>query len=130
VKRLLPALFGVALCAGCASEIGDECEANVDCSANGDRVCDLSVPGGYCTILGCRAGSCPEEAICVAWGEGIAERTLCMRYCGGDDDCREGYRCFDPSAEAAGHAGDPTYRPADYGVILGGGSGRFCTQRW
>ncbi|MBI5490789.1 MAG: hypothetical protein HY905_25880 [Deltaproteobacteria bacterium] len=132
MKLLVPALVGFALCVGCASEIGDECSANVDCSVNGDRACDTSVPGGYCTILDCRAGTCPEEAICVAWGDGVGERTFCMRHCGDDSDCRGGYRCYDPGRYAADHAGDSTFRASDYGVILdlSPGEPRFCTLNW
>jgi len=131
VKVLLPVVLGLGLCAGCASEIGDECGANVDCSANGDRVCDTSVPGGYCTVLGCRAGSCPEEAVCVQWDDGVAERTVCMRSCGSGDDCRDGYQCFDWHAYYDLHKDDPGYEADAYGVVLPESStAKFCTQRW
>ena len=132
MKVLVPALVALALSVGCASEIGDECSANVDCSVNGDRACDTSAPGGYCTILDCRANSCPEEAICVAWGEGVGQRTFCMRHCGSGDDCRGGYGCFNPGAYAADHAGDPTFRSSEYGVILDANpaASSFCTQDW
>ena len=33
--------------------MGDSCQTSTDCDPNGNRVCDLSQPGGYCTILGC-----------------------------------------------------------------------------
>ncbi len=55
----------LALAAGCDEEIGDECSLSSDCSPQGDRICDVSSPGGYCTIIGCDFDSCPEEAICV-----------------------------------------------------------------
>jgi hypothetical protein len=132
VKTWLPIAVGLALCGGCTAEIGDECSANVDCSTSGDRACDTSAPGGYCTILDCRADSCPEESVCVAWGEDVAQRTFCMRHCGDDSNCRDGYQCFDPARYAAEHAADPTFRPADYGVILDASPGgpRFCTRDW
>jgi len=57
----------VAFVAGCDSEIGDSCSANVDCSSNGDRLCDTSQPGGYCTVEGCSATSCPGGSVCVAF---------------------------------------------------------------
>jgi hypothetical protein len=68
-------IFGLALIlaglaapvAGCDSEVGDSCSANVDCSSNGDRLCDSSQPGGYCTVEGCSATSCPEGSVCVAF---------------------------------------------------------------
>ena len=52
---------------GCGDKIGDSCSSNVDCADDGSRICDLSSPGGYCTIEGCAGGSCPDEAICVAF---------------------------------------------------------------
>ena len=36
---------------GCNPEIGDSCSASLDCSDAGDRVCDGTLPGGYCTII-------------------------------------------------------------------------------
>ncbi len=122
------------LAAGCSPEIGDECSTNVDCSTAGDRVCDTTAPGGYCTIPDCDPDTCPEEAVCVAWGEGLSERTYCVRHCGSDDDCRDGYRCFDPAhfgrcapvcaddpACSARYACTPdlaNYRPADWGIVV------------
>ncbi len=53
--------------AGCKDKIGDACDFNVDCSTKGDRLCDLSSPGGYCTIENCNAESCPDEAVCIAF---------------------------------------------------------------
>lgn len=66
-------IFILALCTtallgpGCGSEIGDSCETSLDCSPNGDRLCDVSEssPGGYCTVRGCDYDSCPEDAVCV-----------------------------------------------------------------
>ena len=60
-------VFALALAAGaCSKQIGDDCGNSADCSANGDRICDTSVPGnGYCTIAGCDLGTCPGEAACV-----------------------------------------------------------------
>ena len=124
MKVLLPVVLGLGLCAGCAAEVGDECSSNVDCSPNGDRVCDTAAPGGYCTILGCRAGSCPEEAVCVAWGRGVEEREFCMRTCGSSSDCRDGYQCFDPGS-------CPAEDPRDCGVVLPETSrAKFCIQKW
>ncbi|MBI5501186.1 MAG: hypothetical protein HY907_13150 [Deltaproteobacteria bacterium] len=132
MKLLVPAWVGLVLSVGCASEIGDECSANVDCSVNGDRACDTSAPGGYCTILDCRSGSCPEESVCVAWGDGVGERTFCMRHCADGGDCRGGYQCFSPGLYAAEHADDPIFRASDYGVIIDTNprGSRFCTREW
>lgn len=52
---------------GCDADIGDSCRVNVDCAKDGTRICDLSSPGGYCTIEGCSSGGCPKNAICVAF---------------------------------------------------------------
>ena len=58
---VLIALAGV----GCGHNIGDGCSINTDCSPNNDRTCDLSQPGGYCTIEGCDQSSCPSDSACV-----------------------------------------------------------------
>lgn len=55
------ALFAAA----CGEEIGDACSLSSDCSPQGDRICDVASPGGYCTVFGCDVGTCPEEAVCV-----------------------------------------------------------------
>ncbi len=93
--------------AGCKPEIGDDCQVSTDCSNVGDRLCDTTQPGGYCTIFNCEPGSCPEEAICVAFKTQISsqcpdpqggirlQRTFCMRSCDDNDDCRGGYSCID-----------------------------------
>lgn len=60
-------LAALLLGAGCGAEIGDECSTNVDCSPTGERICDVSQQGGYCTIQGCQLRSCPEEAACIAF---------------------------------------------------------------
>lgn len=51
----------------CKDKIGDSCDFNVDCSTRGDRLCDLSSPGGYCTMENCNSDSCPSEAVCIAF---------------------------------------------------------------
>lgn len=58
-------VFTALLGAGCGHNIGDGCSINTDCSANNDRTCDLSQPGGYCTIEGCDQSSCPSDSACV-----------------------------------------------------------------
>lgn len=59
--------LGLAGLTACKEKIGDSCDFNVDCSTKGDRLCDLSSPGGYCTIENCNAESCPDEAVCIAF---------------------------------------------------------------
>jgi hypothetical protein len=52
---------------GCGHDIGDECRTSADCDPNGSRTCDLSQPGGYCTIAGCDESSCPEDSRCIRY---------------------------------------------------------------
>jgi len=104
---------------GCEPSIGDNCDNSIDCSPTQDRICDLTQPGGYCTIYNCEdttedeanapEGACPEDAACViyaptasavcenAGGEAPYQRTFCMLRCENDTDCRvdEGYHCID-----------------------------------
>lgn len=109
--RKLAVGFGVCCLAlvalGCAPKIGDDCTSSTDCSINGDRLCDTTQPGGYCTVFNCEPDTCPEEAQCVAfdmqidpacydpqhWGR--FERTFCMLRCDNNGDCRSGYLCSD-----------------------------------
>ena len=63
----LALLLALVALGGCEDKIGDSCEFNVDCSNRGDRLCDRSSPGGYCTIENCNADSCPDEGVCIAF---------------------------------------------------------------
>lgn len=109
---LLATLVATTAAAGCKPEIGDDCQISSDCSASDDRLCDITAPGGYCTIFNCEPGACPEdESLCVQFG---AERSpleacqdlqspspyassFCMATCEDSSDCRAGYRCEDLS---------------------------------
>jgi hypothetical protein len=100
-KRALVALWLAVLCVACARKIGDNCSISTDCSTQGDRICDVSQPGGYCTQLGCRANGCPDSAACVLFGAAVpgcsiderefsrAARSQCMNQCSDDSDCRD-----------------------------------------
>jgi hypothetical protein len=128
---VLRALFSLSLLAlvfpACGKDIGDECSTNIDCASDGTRDCDLSQPGGYCTMNGCDEKSCPDEAVCVrifpyetpgsacsatqpcqagdiCLPDGfcvprLAERRYCEKKCGGDGDCRGGYVCREAGLE-------------------------------
>ena len=105
-------LAGLLACSGgCRPEIGDACSSVTDCSAAGDRLCDVSQPEGYCTIFSCEPDTCPDSSVCVGFGQTLDpacepavvdprwprfERTFCMAACESDDDCREGYVCRAP----------------------------------
>lgn len=67
IATFLCALVLAAAAAGCGREIGDECRTSADCDPNGQRACDLSQPGGYCTIVGCDGDSCPEDSACIRY---------------------------------------------------------------
>jgi hypothetical protein len=107
MQRLL--LVFALLVAGCAPEIGDACDTSTDCSQGGELRCDVSQAqhNGYCTVFGCEAGKCPEEATCVVFdnactnvsGTSPSQRSFCMRTCEETSDCRpeDGYACLAPS---------------------------------
>jgi hypothetical protein len=110
---------------GCLPKIGDDCQVDADCSQIGDRVCDTSQYGGYCTQFNCTPESCPvDEGICVAFSNspslvvGCADegrpspyaRSFCMKPCTKDANCRDGYLCID-LAEDDAWAADVIQRP-------------------
>ncbi len=100
------AIFGV----GCKPEVGDSCQVGTDCSVQGDRFCDTSMTGGYCTIFNCTPNSCPGESVCVEFhattGEPVLPsgsgsrfaRRFCVRTCEKSSDCRDGYACVGAAA--------------------------------
>jgi hypothetical protein len=104
-------IFGAA---GCQPKIGDDCVTDLDCSQQGDRLCDTTQKGGYCTQADCDPLSCPEkESICVAFNNTLStqgscnvrgqtspyRRTFCMATCKANKDCRDGYSCVDMAKE-------------------------------
>ena len=103
---------------GCQPVIGDKCTLSTDCSTRGDRQCDTSQPGGYCTVPNCRGNTCPDKASCVLFrgtvpGCSYDDRSLartghsfCSAVCNSNADCRAGYECANPR--------DPPWR----GIIL------------
>ncbi|HEV8320386.1 MAG TPA: hypothetical protein VG389_02145 [Myxococcota bacterium] len=102
---LRAAALGAALCAaaagaGCPERIGGKCDNSLDCSSERTRLCDISQPGGYCLIPGCEAGGsvCPHEASCVAFRD--TAESFCLRACERDAQCRDGYVCCVPEADA------------------------------
>jgi hypothetical protein len=140
VSRLVgPLLLLALLVPACGKEIGDSCNTNVDCAQDGTRDCDLSQPGGYCTVNGCDEKSCPSEAVCIrvfpyeapgaactqdadCGSAGLclpdgfcvpraSERRYCERKCGSNGDCRGGYVCRE-----AGIEGQPANQ-STYGSI-------------
>lgn len=113
-EKLLLWLTVLATGAGCKPQIGDDCTVSTDCSAEGVRLCDITAPGGYCTIFNCEPNNCPEdESLCVMFNAQPSwvpqcedkqspspyERSFCMATCKKDNDCRDGYVCRDLSVK-------------------------------
>lgn len=98
---LLALLLAVA--PACKKVIGDSCSTSTDCSLQGDRVCDTTQVSGYCTVANCDPGTCPDEAVCVAYNAQARRltRRFCMASCDTDDDCRDEYRCVIPTPAQA-----------------------------
>lgn len=113
-------LLGVAA-AGCGSEIGDECIVSSDCSPNGDRQCDSSSKGGYCTIQGCDVGTCPEEATCVRFFTGSFSNRPCDPQTENltTDDCSFDETCSIANTAATNSAGNCVPRSSEI---------RFCMR--
>ena len=104
--RLVVAVLAALLAVGCSKEIGDECVVSSDCSPNGDRFCDISSRGGYCTIQGCDFNTCPEEATCVRFFTGSFTNKPCdpavprdQSGCTLDELCSLGGQCVPRSSE-------------------------------
>lgn len=77
ISSLLASLLLLCCGSGCGQEIGDECVISSDCSPNGDRQCDTSSKGGYCTVQGCDFDTCPDEAVCVRFFNGSFANKPC-----------------------------------------------------
>ncbi len=102
-------LTALLLASACGEEIGDECSLSADCSPQGDRFCDISSPGGYCTVIGCDFDSCPEEAVCVRFfSVSDSDRTCdpysedqsgCEDNCTADELCTLSETCVPRTAE-------------------------------
>jgi len=125
-----PLVFAVALLlVACQPEIGDSCSSAGDCSQQGERTCDVTEPGGYCTIFGCDKDTCPEEAACIGFQSVVSiapecsslqarprlQRSLCMFSCKKNSDCRGGYSCVDMKQRNPWGA-----------QVISSGSGKVC----
>jgi hypothetical protein len=119
----------VLVLVSCQPEIGDSCSNASDCSQQGERTCDITEPGGYCTIFGCNIDNCPEEAACIGFQSVVSiapecsslqarprlQRALCLRTCKKNSDCRSGYACVDMAQENPWGA-----------QVISRGSGKVC----
>ena len=127
-----------ALASACAPEIGDPCENSVDCDIQNKRTCDLTLPGGYCTISGCEKGTCPDEAVCVAFRPepDRLSNSWCMASCDDNSDCRDGYRCrraeqlgMIPISANSEQTGEINVKLRPLAQSLDRDSAKFCTVR-
>jgi hypothetical protein len=138
----------LAFAAGCTPRIGDKCTVSTDCSATGDRLCDITEPGGYCTVFNCEPDGCPDEAACINFGTALSvgniagctvsqgdspyQRAFCLASCESDSDCRGGYRCIEP--ETVGGVKVDRYRSnkvcavprSASDPVLDGGNNQVC----
>lgn len=97
----------IALSLACGSEIGDSCTRSTDCSPNGDRICDATSPGGYCTIVGCDFDTCPEDSICVRFFGAATSNRACdpqeedrsSNDCSADELCNLSGQCVPRGSE-------------------------------
>jgi hypothetical protein len=102
---------GALMLSGCTPHVGDHCVLNSDCSLQGTLVCDNSQNNGYCTAFNCVPDSCQAYSVCTMLYSSVpgcpyngyqtpsrTGRSLCLKACGDDGDCRtsEGYVCRDP----------------------------------
>ncbi len=131
--RLLLVLVLFVVGVACKPQIGDACKTSVDCSQTGDRLCDITQPGGYCTVFNCEPGSCPSDSACIAFDTEVSSLPLCRSYnglsrltrsyclanCGSNSDCRSGYVCENL---------DTPYQPNAWNALLidRSGSGKVC----
>ena len=106
VPALMRIAFLVVMLAACGKEIGDECIVSSDCSPSGDRQCDTSSKGGYCTIQGCDFDTCPSEAACVRFFTGSFANKPCdssldngQNGCSLDELCSLAGNCVPRSSE-------------------------------
>lgn len=143
-RLILPFVLFVA---GCAPEIGDACDTSTDCSQSGERLCDVSQQGGYCTVFDCEKGMCPEEATCVVFaaspsrvdaciqetGTSPSQRSFCMLACEVHSDCRveDGYGCLDPTVAGGESVDEPGRRVCMFNPVAStekpNHSGEVCT---
>ena len=92
LARFFLLLALLSLSAACAPAVGDECASNLECDTNSGSICDVSVPGGYCTVSDCVPNGCPDDSVCVRFDDVNA---YCMKGCQETSECREEHICRD-----------------------------------
>jgi hypothetical protein len=90
---LLTILLAGLAAPACSKHVGDSCHTNIDCAQDGTRMCDLSQPGGYCTVDGCDDTSCPSQSICVRFFDQKYPTGVCNTAPGTVGQCRDDELC-------------------------------------
>jgi hypothetical protein len=129
MRPLLAALAALAVAVtGCGHFIGDGCNSNVDCSPQGDRFCDLSQFGGYCTVEGCDLHTCPDGEPCVRFFTVL--RTEECDY----DPTQPGHcttsKCCRPDERCVPDAMSPSMSGPTSGIVPGHCAPESSERRW
>lgn len=92
---MMIAMISLASVISCTPEIGSSCVLASDCSTTNDRICDLTQSGGYCTVIGCDADSCPEGSVCVQFFPHENQSRICNPDTEDEttDDCNRSETC-------------------------------------
>lgn len=117
MRHKLLIVAALSLLAGaCAPQFGDGCSNSIECSATGERFCDKSQPGGYCTNPNCEPKACGDDGVCVRFKpeQPRLSSSWCMAKCDSTGDCRDEYVCR--TAAQLGEV-DPTM-PADEDAMM------------
>ncbi len=83
---------------------GGSCAISDQCAGGGNAYCFTAdgFVGGYCIILDCTDGSCPDGSECRAlFSDGTSEISACVAACTDGSDCRDGYVCVDNAESEA-----------------------------
>ncbi len=71
--------------------IGSACASNEQCESGTCAPNSETLPGGYCTVLGCSMDNpCPRGSTCYSVNKDLS---ICMAYCDRDTECRDDYHC-------------------------------------
>ena len=86
---------------GCKPKIGEDCATSTDCSISGDRLCDVTQPGGYCTVFNCEPNTVPRPRRCASRSaKGRARRSPFLCGFGGRSACGPAKKTAIAGAEA------------------------------
>ena len=85
---------------------GGSCSDPTQCQGGDDAYCFDSdgYVGGYCIIVYCTEGSCPEGSECrELFSSGSSAVAACVPVCTEGSECREGYQCYEEVDSEADH---------------------------